>query len=699
MHTANKKPNRLINEKSPYLLQHAYNPVDWYPWGDEAFSKAWTEDKPVFLSIGYSTCHWCHVMEKESFEDVEVARLLNETFICIKVDREERPDIDNIYMSVCQMLTGSGGWPLTILMTPDKKPFYATTYIPKETRFGRLGMLDFIPKIKELWETRRKDILESAQNIVQVMQSGEEMEMDEGIDERVFDRAFAQLSSAFDMTNGGFGRAPKFPTPHHLTFLLRYRNRTGNAHALQMAEKTLQAMRLGGIYDHIGFGFHRYSTDAWWFLPHFEKMLYDQAMIAMAYLECYQVTGSKVYEKTAREVFHWVIGNMQSEEGGFFSALDADSEGEEGKFYVWSAKEIRQVLDEDDAELAIRVFNIKEDGNYVEETGRHTGMNVLYLEKPLDEIACELDMAEEELVIRLGSIRAKLLRVRENRIHPHCDDKILTDWNGLMIAALAKGAQVLGDVKYAESAEKAVSFILAKMQTPSGSLYHTYRDGEAKVNAFLDDYTFLIWGLIELYEATFEPKYLQKALEFNNILLDEFWDEDHYGFFFTGTNSEHVIVRRKEVYDGAYPSGNSIALLNLLRLGRITGHPDFEVKADNMIRAFSGTIKASPISYTQFLNALDFALSPSCEVVIIGNSKSKDTERMFDALRKPFVPNKIVVFVPADNGASTILDLAQFAQNLKPLDGKATAYVCRNYTCSLPATETDTMLDLLQGNA
>lgn len=692
------KANRLVNEKSPYLLQHAHNPVDWYPWSDKAFDKARADDKPIFLSVGYSTCHWCHVMERESFEDSEVADLLNQTFVCIKVDREERPDIDNTYMSVCQMMTGSGGWPLTILMTHEKEPFYATTYIPKQSRFGRLGMLEFVPKIRKLWETSRDEIFESAQNITELMQKEEETSMRESISESTLHIAFTQLSRLFDEKHGGFGTAPKFPTPHHLTFLLRYYRRTGSKTALEMVEKTLSAMRLGGIYDHIGFGFHRYSTDTMWFLPHFEKMIYDQAMLAMAYLECYQVTGNEAYKATAREVFKWVLGSMQSQEGGFYSALDADSEGKEGKFYVWREEEVRKVLDTDGARLAIGVLNMKESGNYVEETGGHTGMNVLYLEETLSEIASGLGMEEYELQTRIEQIRVKLLDAREKRIHPHCDDKILTDWNGLMIAALAKGTQVLGDVKYAEAAEKAVRFILSKMRHPEGGLYHRYRDGEAKVMAFLDDYAFLIWGLIELYEATFAHEYLEEALDLNSILLDGFWDEYNHGFFFTGSSSEHVIARRKEVYDGAVPSGNSVALLNLLRLGRITGNPDFEARADKMMRAFSQTITASPISYTQFLNAVDFALTPSCEVVITGDARLEDTKTMLSALGQPFIPNKVVLFVPTEDGVSSILDLAPFTQNLEPLDGEATAYVCRNYNCALPTTEIEKMLELLQSS-
>jgi uncharacterized protein YyaL (SSP411 family) len=567
---------------------------------------------------------------------------------------------------------------------PKKKPFYATTYIPKYSRFGRLGLLEFIPRITDLWKTRRSEILETAQNIYQLMENEFPAPTGESIDKSVLHTAYVQLLNSFDEVHGGFSTAPKFPTSHHLTFLLRYYNRTQNEKALQMVEKTLVAMRLGGIYDQIGFGFHRYSTDAMWFLPHFEKMLYDQAMLAIAYLEGYQVTKKEFYKNVAKEIFQWVIKNMQSEEGGFFSALDADSEGEEGKFYLWSEEEIQKVLDANEGKLAIEVFGLKE-----------KGMNVLYLKETFPEIALKLNMEEEDFRACFEQIRIKLLDIREKRIHPHCDDKILTDWNGLMIAALSKGAQVLGDVEYAESAEKAALFILSKMHHPEEGLFHTYCNNKAKVRAFLDDYAFFIWGLIELYQATFKSQYLKTALDLNQKLLMEFWDEDHGGFYFTSRNPEHIAIRNKEVFDGPVPSGNSIALLNLVRLGRITGDSELHVKADKMLQAFSGTVRAFPSAYTQFLNAVDFALTPSCELVVTGNPTSEDTRVMLKALVTSFMPNLTILFVPTGNGDAGILDLVPFLQNLNVLDSKATAYVCRDYKCATPTTEVNRMLELL----
>ncbi|TKJ45155.1 thioredoxin domain-containing protein, partial [Candidatus Aerophobetes bacterium Ae_b3b] len=519
--TGEKHHNRLIFEKSPYLLQHADNPVDWYPWGPEAFEKARKENKPVFLSIGYSTCHWCHVMARESFEDSEVARLMNEVFVSIKVDREERPDIDNVYMMVCQMITGSGGWPLTIIMTPDQKPFFAATYIPKERRFGRMGMLELIPRIKELWTTRRDEVLSSANEITAALQQVSQDAPGEELDETTLDLAYEQLAKRFDEQHGGFGGAPKFPTPHNFLFLLRYWKRTNTERALQMVEKTLQAMRRGGIYDHIGFGFHRYSTDSHWFVPHFEKMLYDQATLAIVYTEAYQATGKEEYAQTAREIFTYVLRDMTAPEGGFYAAEDAESEGEEGKFYLWTEEEIRQVLGSEEAALIVKIFNIEEGGNFIEQvTGRRTARNVLHLTKSVKELASELKMSDYDLQKRLQAMRQKLFTYREKRIHPHRDDKILTDWNGLMIAAFAKGARVFDEPRYAEAARGAVDFILKNMCTSDGELLHRYRDEQAALPAQVDDYAFLIWGMLELYETIFEVRYLQIALDLNRDLIE-----------------------------------------------------------------------------------------------------------------------------------------------------------------------------------
>ncbi len=471
--------NRLAKEKSPYLLQHADNPVDWYPWGPEAFQKAARENKPIFLSIGYSTCHWCHVMAHESFQDSKVANLMNDTFVSIKVDREERPDIDMLYMSICQMMTGSGGWPLTIIMTPEKEPFFAGTYIPRETRFGRQGMLELVPSIKEIWETQKSEIMNSAGQIAAVLQNSALQEPGENLDDAILHLAYEQLKEMFDEKYGGFGRAPKFPTPHNLRFLLRHWKRTGNVEALAMVEKTLQAMRCGGVYDQIGFGFHRYSTDRHWLVPHFEKMLYDQALLATAYIEAFQATGKKEYARTAREIFTYVLRDMTAGDGGFYSAEDADSEGKEGKFYLWTYGELNQLLTQEETEFALKVYNVQENGNFSEGvSSNNEEENILHLTKPITESASELNISVPEFRKRLESVRQKLFASRNKLIHPAKDKKMLTDWNGLMIAALAIGARVLDEPSYADAAERAVAFILANVRASEGQLRHRYYDGE-----------------------------------------------------------------------------------------------------------------------------------------------------------------------------------------------------------------------------
>ncbi len=694
--TGEKHHNRLIFEKSPYLLQHADNPVDWYPWGTEAFEKARKENKPIFLSIGYSTCHWCHVMEHESFEDPEVARLMNEVFVSIKVEREERPDIDNVYMMVSQMMTGSGGWPLTIIMTPDKKPFFAATYIPKENRFGRMGMLELIPRIKEIWATRRGEVLSSANQITAALQQVSQDAFGEELDETTLDLAYEQLAKRFDEQHSGFGSAPKFPTPHNLLFLLRYWKRTNTERALQMVEKTLQAMRRGGIYDHVGFGFHRYSTNSRWLVPHFEKMLYDQAMLAMAYTEAYQATGKEEYRKTAGEIFTYVLRDMTAPEGGFYSAEDADSEGEEGKFYLWTEEEIRQVLGSEEADLILKVFNIEKNGNFMEQaTGKRAGANILHLRKSLTEIASELKMSDQDLQKRLETARQKLFTYREKRIHPHRDDKILTDWNGLMIAAFAKGARVFDEPRYAEAAKATVDFILKNMRKSDGRLLHRYRDEQASLPAQVDDYAFLIWGMLELYETIFEVRYLQIALDLNRDLIEHFWDDNNGGFYFVADDGENLLVRQKEIYDGAIPSGNSVAMLNLLRLGRITANYDFEEKAARIGRAFSRNVKQSPSAYTQLMVAVDFGVGPSYEVVIAGNSQAEDTKEMLKAIRTQFIPNKVMILRPTEQESPDSDHLAEFTKHHLSIEGKATAYVCLNYNCRLPTTDVNKMLELL----
>ena len=693
MTVSSNSPNKLIKEKSPYLLQHAYNPVDWHAWNEEAFEKAGAENKPIFLSIGYSTCHWCHVMEKESFEDAEVAELMNEAFVSIKVDREERPDIDHVYMTVCQMMTGSGGWPLTIVMTPDKKPFFAATYIPKGSRFGRTGLMELIPRISEVWRNRHKDVLESAENMTAALQSMEKEKPGELLDAGVFDKAFEDLSQRFDKTYGGFSGAPKFPTPHNFFFMLRYWRRTDHQEALKMVEKTLQEIRWGGIFDQVGFGFHRYSTDKEWLVPHFEKMLYDQAMLALAHLETFQATGNTVYSDTAREIFAYVLRDLRSPEGGFYSAEDADSEGVEGKFYVWTEQELRETLPPDEADLIVRVFHVEKNGNFREEaSGENLGANILYTGKSLSDIASEMNLPEKELKKKIDSARSRLFEARERRIHPHKDDKILTDWNGLMVAALARGAQVLGDKAYSDAAEGAVEFILKKLRTPDGRLLHRFREGEARIPAHLDDYAFLVWGLLETYEATFDARFLKTALELNKDMIHHFWDAQGGGLYFTSDDAENLIVRKKEVYDGALPSGNAVAMLNLLRLGRFTGDADLEDRAFKLQRAFSEQVRQFPSGYTQFLSAVDFSLSSSHDVVISGTLGAKE---MLDALRSRFSPNQVLLFRPAGEESAGIDALAAFAKNYDPVNGKATAYVCSGRACKDPTTEVKDLLALL----
>ena len=689
-------PNRLINESSPYLLQHAHNPVDWYPWGPEAFEKAHRENKPIFLSIGYSTCHWCHVMAHESFEHPEVAKLMNEAFVSIKVDREERPDIDNVYMSSCQMMTGGGGWPLSIIMTPDKKPFFAATYIPREGRFGLIGMLELIPRIRELWITQQGEALTLSNRIATALQQNSQDAPGEELDEATMELTYEQLVQRFDEQHAGFGSAPKFPTPHNLLFLLRYWKRSGNRRALKMVEETLQAMQRGGIYDHVGFGFHRYSTDSQWLVPHFEKMLYDQAMLAMAYTEAYQATGKEDYEKTAREIFTYVLRDMRAPEGGFYSAEDADSEGEEGKFYLWTQEEVRQALGNEEADFIAKVFNIEKDGNFVEQaTGKKNGVNILHLRKPFVELSSDLNLSQHDLQKHLKGIQQKLFTYREKRIHPMKDDKILADWNGLIIAALAKGAQAFDEPEYAEAAQHAADFILGNMRKPDGRLLHRYRDGQAGIEANLDDYAFLVWGLIELYEAVFDLRYLKVALELTNDMLKHFWDEDGGGLYLTPDDGESLFVRNKEIRDGAIPSGNSVAMLNFLRLGRMTATSDLEEKAAKIGRAFSSSVKQSPLAHTQLMVALDFGIGPCYEVVIAGNSEAEDTKAMFKALRTNFLPSKVVLLNPIEEESPEVAQLAEFTKNQSSIEGRATAYVCMNHNCKLPTTDINKMLELL----
>jgi uncharacterized protein YyaL (SSP411 family) len=682
-----KKANRLIREKSPYLRQHAHNPVSWRPWGEEAFREACQTDKPVLLSVGYSTCHWCHVMEKESFADEEIARLLNETFIPVKVDREERPDIDAHYMAVCQLLTGSGGWPLTVILTPDKKPFFAGTYFPKESRFGRIGLKELTESVARAWRTRRPELLDSAEHALAALAGFSEAPGGGNISPAVLDQAVADLGREFDDEFGGFGSAPKFPTPHGLTFLLRQARRSKDPRALRMAEKTLLAMRRGGIFDHLGFGFHRYSTDRRWLLPHFEKMLYDQALLSIAYTEAFQFTGHGEYRDTAEKILAYVRRDLTSPEGAFYSAEDADSEGEEGRFYLWETAEVEAVLPPSDADLAKAVFNLRPEGNFSEPGSGPSGKNIPHSGRPEDLRAARPGISEEELQKSIARISARLRARRERRPRPFKDTKILADWNGLMIAALAKAAQAFGRAEYAASAAAAARYIRHKM-TVEGRLYHRSAEGEVAISAFLDDYAFLIWGLLELYTATFEPGCLSWAAALTEEAIRDYWDERAGGFFFTSAGgSGDLPVRRKEFHNGALPSGNSVMVSNLLRLGRILGRPDLEARSAGLVGAFAERAARNPAAFAQFLCGLDFALGPGREVIITGRTGASDTQALLDSVRQAYLPDTVIVFRPAEEPSPEIAKLAPYTAEMKTLGGKAAAYVCSNSRCERPITD------------
>ena len=690
-------PNRLVDEQSPYLRQHKDNPVEWYPWGEEAFETAHQEDRPIFLSIGYSTCHWCHVMERESFEDEEVAAVLNDGFIPIKVDREERPDVDSIYMDVCQMMRGQGGWPLTVLLTPDRKPFFAATYLPKEGRFQQTGLMDLLPRVQKLWQNDRDKLLEDAEEVTDLLRrSTEEQERGDAPGPQLLSEAARQLSRQFDRTHGGFGSAPKFPAPHNLLFLLRHWHRTGEERALDMVTETLDQMRLGGMFDQVGYGFHRYSTDQQWKLPHFEKMLYDQAMHVLAYTDAYQATGEERYERTAREMLTYVLRDLQAPDSGFYSAEDADSktedgEMEEGAFYVWSTDEIRELLDPDLAELVIDVYNMAPEGNYQEEsTGERTGKNVLHLDRSLTDEAEGRDLDEDALRDRLETARTTLLEARSERSRPHLDDKVLTDWNGLMVAALATAARVFDDPDYEAAAHRTAQFLLDTMRGAEGRLLHRYREGEAGIQATLDDYAFLTWGLLELYETTFDPAWLRAAQDHLDASLDRFWDAEGGGFYMTPDDGEALIVRPKEATDGAMPSGNSIQLMNLLRLARFTGRTGYEERAAALSEWTGSSARSRPTGFTALLMGLHWALGTPREVVVAGDPEADDTQALIDVLRDTYAPTTATLQRPPGD-APDITDLAPFTAAQTPLDGQAAAYVCRDFQCEAPTADPDVL--------
>ena len=679
--------NRLAKESSPYLLQHKNNPVDWYPWGDEAFQKALELNRPIFLSIGYSTCHWCHVMEEESFEDEQVAQLLNDNFISIKVDREEKPEIDHLYMTVCQVMTGKGGWPLTIIMTPDKYPFFAGTYFPKKGRMGRPGMIELLPAISDAWVNKKDELIQSANQIKKYLIDSNNKELGDQLNQSILTNTNSQFINRYDKTHGGFGTKPKFPSPHNLIYLLRYHNMSGDKTSLLMVEKTLQEMRLGGIFDHVGFGFHRYSTDTEWILPHFEKMLYDQAMLTLAYTEAYQITNNQLYKDTAEEILYYVQRNMTDKRGGFYSAEDADSEGEEGLFYLWTIDEIKNILSNVESELLINTYGLNKEGNYDDEaTGNRTEKNILYLKEPINNI---------ELKNRLNQIIKKLYQARKKRIHPLKDDKILTDWNGLMIAAYAKAGVVFNSDDYTQQAEKSAQFILNNLTDNNGRLLKRYRDGNAGVDAHLDDYAFFIWGLLELYEATFNVTYLSEAIQLSNIMVDEFWDVTNGGFFLGSENSEKLIVRAKTGYDGAMPSGNSVAAMNCSKLNRITGETKWAEISDKIFITFSNEIQQTPSGYASMVNAFLFNTDNPKEIVIVGSGKDSDTISAIEKIKSEYVPNKVIIFKDTDDELNKLSPLAKWTVTQETIDEKTTYYICQDFACKIPTTDLNLALKFI----
>ncbi len=676
----NIKPNKLIKEKSPYLLQHAYNPVNWYSWSEEALKKAKSEDKPIFLSIGYSTCHWCHVMEKECFEDEEVANLLNKNFISIKVDREERPDLDNVYMTFCQALTGHGGWPLTIIMTPDRKPFYAGTYFPKHGKYGFVGLIKLLNDINKLWKNKREYITNESDDIVNSIKNSLEINQKGELGKEIIHRAYKELEYNFDAKYGGFGFEPKFPTPHNLLFLLRYWKATKKVQALDMVEETLMALYKGGIFDHIGFGFSRYSTDIKWLVPHFEKMLYDNALLIIAYIEAFQITKNSVYKEIAKKTLDYILRVMTSEEGGFYCAEDADSEGEEGKFYTWTLEEVKTVLGEDDGKFFTEYYDITDKGNF-------EGKNIPNL---INQNIKEIDENEQKKG-KLENLRKLLFEYREKKIHPHKDDKILTSWNGLMIAAMSIAGRVLDNEGYLQVAKKTVNFIYDKLVRKDGRIWTRYRDGETAYLGYLDDYAFLCWGLLELYQATFDIDYLDKAYRLNKNMYELFWDEKNGGLFLYGNDSEQLIVRPKEIYDSAMPSGNSVALLNTLKLSRLTGNIDLNEKIEKMIKSFAKTIKANPNSYTYFLLAVLFNEIPTREIVLTG--KGSMTKEMLGEINERFMPFSTVIY---NQGDEKLKEMIPYITEYKGEGTKSMAYICENFTCNEPIIDIDNLIKILE---
>ena len=687
-------PNRLINETSPYLLQHAHNPVEWYPWGEDALERSRSEDKPILLSIGYSACHWCHVMERESFENESIAGLMNQNFINIKVDREERPDLDAIYMEAVQMLTGSGGWPMTVFLTPEGKPFYGGTYFPPVDRQNMPGFPRLLLGIAEAYNTNKGEIQRVTQQLTEQMGRGSQVPRGTAIlTVDVLHRAYSTLATNFDYQNGGFGMAPKFPQPMTPEFLLRYHYHGYNPRALELVELTLEKMAYGGIYDQVGGGFHRYSTDAYWLVPHFEKMLYDNALLARLYLHAFQTTGKLLYRRITEETLDYVLREMTDSGGGFYSAQDADSEGEEGKFFVWTPEEVMDVLGEEDGRVFSGYFGVTPNGNF-------EGKNILNVPRDPEAFAAEHELDPEQLDGIVARGRTKLLEVRERRVHPLLDDKVLASWNGLMLRSFAEAGAALGRVDYLEAAVKNAEFLTTVM-CPQGRLLRTYRNGEAKLLGYLEDYSCVADGLIALYEATLDLHWLENAVVMADSMIELFWDEATGGFYDTGSDHEALVIRPRDVFDNAQPCGGSVASDILLKLAVFTGNDDYAAKAAVPLRSLHEHMARSPGGTGHWLSALDFYISAVKEVAVVGPSENAATSELLDTVRRQFLPNKVLMgYDPSslDSTGRAGLNLGDYPllEGRGMVNGQPTAYVCQNYVCQLPVTEPGPLLAQLK---
>lgn len=683
--TDHKHTNNLINETSPYLLQHAHNPVDWYPWGELALNKACEENKPILLSIGYSACHWCHVMEHESFENEEIAKLMNENFVNIKVDREERPDLDQIYMSAVQMMTGHGGWPMTMFLTPDGVPFYGGTYFPPQDRYNMPGFPRILLSVADAYRSQQDQVASTATTMLgELRRVGLAEPSREMLTAEILDGAFRRISSNYDRTNGGFGGAPKFPPAMNLEFFLNTWHRTGSSEALEMVEHTARKMAQGGMYDQLGGGFHRYSVDAKWLVPHFEKMLYDNALLSRLYLHLYQVTRDPQARHVTEGILDYVVREMTDARGGFYSSQDADSEGEEGKFFVWTRADVLKVLGQSHGNLFCDFFNVTDGGNF-------EGQSILNITSSLADVATKHSVSVEQAQAVIAGARQKLFDLREQRIKPGRDEKILTAWNGLMLASFAEASAVLGRSDYLNVAETNARFLLDHLQR-DGLLLRTYKDGEAKLNAYLEDYACLIHGLISLYEASGTLIWIEAAVSLADRMIEQFWDDNDGAFFFTGKSHEQLIVRSKEFMDNATPSGNSIATLSLLRLGLLTGNEDYRRRATAVLRLIADQIRRYPSAFGFALGALDFYLDSPLEVVIVGSAEPL-LDDLFRVLWQTYLPNRVIALCTQDHDqAATVVPLLIGRNTLAT---QPTAFVCQANACQTPVHTPEDLLTQL----